>query len=1244
MPPFTTVDELLRHVESLSHRERCARLVEVGRSAVDAASPQSVAVQAVVATLGQPSAVHYHRLLAGYALRGALADTRQRGGELPAALLATAQSLLRDRSNRVSRLLMTPMLEATAAPTGAPLLDGNATVELLRDARVQQFKGLCQRLCAASKTPALWQLCTTPRAVTDPKKAQVLLGSLSPSEFERLPEEQQMRLGSAALRLLCGRHPQWIAQHLVARVQKQQDASGTVDPALTALVQSSYEYLVKSGAAQHGLHLFLATAHHLALPFSFAKDVLRRHYLLRFPVEVGTYLLDGDGRAVMATLSGPLRLTPSRRCVKRLSGHRDLLLRLLEAQVFAGGTSCLPTMSVEDRRVFFRTRMARLEDRRGILQADAIRYVPAAADRISMARKFFAHKELVSEPAQRIAYLRFLPFTDATELGAAFVASSDADLRCCVIGALLKSLPAFRTELPAALEFCAKRTKEQDPWRTAMFSAWAALPSTFWMRTAAHTPDAEIQATLLQMMESAFAARDVSSQTLKAIEAVLCKLVVAQPDFAVAELVKLIRKRLTFAQYVSATDVFASLPHLCPPTLRVVAARLLPLADAMPLLGSSASTNVALSILTSLLERRPVAGVVLGKAVVPGSEAPDAEQLGTEVRRLLQVNMTSRSSSLARAALRWYARYFAVELRAELPALLAANKDWATVSEVQNLVCSAMQGPLLDLLVRPIRGTPTGRFYNCDSGGAPPAVLVELPLAKAHRWTAQQQEQYALSSLDLLYSSVAVDMHKLSSQLESVPRLPSVRADLEWTDGAGNAHSLVTMATEGHPMHGDYARRCALQALGCFDGDDSATATLQAALDDAEFRVDALRALTKSLQNTSSAEVVRVMEPVLMSRQVTAQKEALRLIGARGDDVAYARLVRFAGERHLPMPVEADKADVATPESAAAPTGAEQMHHDVRAALVGALFHFRDRAQVWAFYKAVARQGSDYVASSGMEGQGASAAAVSGTPSAACEAMIKIPWAQLWLPWQVCEYRHLLRQLLQHPEYPIRRAAVERLSEVPPYEDVELCTAVLAAVADMKDNRGVVLVLRCALACTAPEAEAATLTAIVDVKSDALLKRLTAALAKLVESARTHDRPRLCGVVDSVITRLAAMRRQPGAVVTLIFVLDMCEWAARFVMLDAAGILHPGAAADAIRLLHPRCGLITDVDTAITIERETLRTHPCAFVRRFGLAVLMLTRAARGRSAAYDDALATYCADSDLWVSSDACAERDDVK
>ncbi|KPI87151.1 hypothetical protein ABL78_3753 [Leptomonas seymouri] len=1271
MTHFASVEALIHFVEGQSHHQRCKTLLDVGRASVVATPSESATLRGVICELAQPSQVHYYRLLAAYAVRGAFAESKTKCTPIDDAIWSAALSLLDDPSEKVAQLVMTPLLTAAPSPSSAAFSPSSFVVS----ARLPQFKAFVAKVRHVGRLELLVHLYES-KATSDPVKQQYLLGHLPPENFERLSEEDQASLDSAALRHLCRFHGAWVAQYLTRRVESQVTATKTVDPLLRRHVLQAFTFLSSSGSRKQALTLFSATAHLIGLRQQELSKLLSVHFLRAFPREVGSYLLDGEGSKMMATFKYPLECALSRHAAKRLRGHADLVLRMMERGILQSirrNPSCLPP---EVRQHIYNTQRSSMAGDNDELLPEHVERLPRVEDRMAEARAGYAHRALQDDPHGRLRYLRFLPFPVALKLGEAHISSSDVAIRIFAVDSLLQSLQYFPAHVGAALDFCLRRTKEQDPWRTSMFQAWSDLPHGFWRCTSAYLPDATLLEKFQVLIDATYSASDLSGGTLSSVQHLLCNLVGPHPEFALPRLVQLIGKRKEFSSVLDSTKPFGYVALQYPEVLPAVATALLRVA--LEFL-QDAKYYVYVHIVEVFLSKSQehVARALLHRASTIGAQKASVQEL---VKTVLNAGMNSSSTYVASAAFDLYYRHFPAQTLAGLPALLERNLDWVTQEEVQNIVCSILQGQLLDRLVKFIPNVPTGRFYESEDKER--LYFCQLPLSYAYRWTAHQQQTYAETILHLLYIKGDMRLFQARDLVTAMARLPSVSTSTAWTSPEGVSYSLLTLATEKHPEHGDYLKGFALHAMGLLVDDAAAVTALQTALLAPESRMDALRALTRTLRRASSAEALRVLEPLLTGKHVTAQKEALHLLGSKCDELSYKRLVRFAAEQRLPMP-NVDAAGFVIPNSTtddgeksaslrdgAAATGAAPrvMHRDVRTALVASLFNYLMKPQVWAYFDCLLEWDRHSAQTTNNSGDAKSDFVVAGDETAegnhdpvneseegndeedaeekscqsaaACEAMTMLPWINLRLPWQLCRYQTLLTGLLRHPRRPVSVAALNKLATVPPYTKMELCEAAAAYLEDCTNPRLVRSALQCMMSCTADEAVPFIVSAILKTQEDTCLQTIANVFTSLASQADAPMQPRYCSVADGVVAQLTAARRQPTITVQFISELPPAQLVAQLTTLERAGILHPGAAYAVVELVRNGGSLMRHPKEAEAFELSTLRQHSSALLRRIGLEVVLQAQSREGWTDERRAAVVAYCQDSDLWVSCDARVVR----
>lgn len=1279
MSQFASVAALVRSVEEQPYTTRCATFLQLGRKSLGAtANANSSDLQLRICEMAAPTEVSYHRLLSAYALCGAFAEAKRRSLLVPQPLWQAALVVLQDRSERTAALIMTPLLTSKAPQPSEDF----SPAAFLASSRLPQFKAFLHKLLQCGKQDVVVEVYHS-RIISHPVKQQYLLGGLPPAEIERLSEEDLAALDTASLRMLCQRHGAWVVEFLCRRVASQFAATQTVEAVWRRHVLRAIGYLSSHGGARHALRLFTFTTPFMALNPCEMGYLLTDYFLSKFPVEVASYLLDGEGAAVLASFSSSLECILTRRGVRRLKGKCDLILQMMDKGILQSIRRERPHLPAEVRQRLYHTQRHLMVDWRGVMEVSRVEWLPRAEDRVAEARADFAHLELRDDTLCRIAFLRFLPFPEILQLGDAFLTSNDVHNRADALLPLLASLRYFPEHVDAALDYCLRRTKEQDPWKIAMYEALNGLPRGFWRRASKFVADATVVEKLRLLLEATFNANDLSDYTLGTVQVLLLDLSGPYPDFAIPQLVHLIRQESDFCSYGNAAKLLDYLAIAYPHVLPRLATELL---------------NVALEQLRSsndhlYVEITHVLLVESQKSVTclffdgQHEDASHAARFRDHVKTVLTAGRDCEIGSAASHSFNLLARLFPAETVAELPALIEKNLDWVVQDTVQRMVCNTLQGPLLDRLVNLIVEIPNCRFHYEKNENGP--YLCKLPLARAYKWTAQQQEMYAVSILAMIYNEKNVNPYPLRTYVSLLSQLPSVTSTTAWADAKGVSHSLLALATEEHPVHGDYLKGFALQALGYYEGDTAAVRVLQAALDVADTRMEALRALAHVLRRASSAEAVRGLEPILTGRHVSSQKEALHLLGGKREEAAFEGLVRFAAEQQLPMPdVDAEGNVVAEEDTPAhfssSPTSAAlPMHRDVRAAFVTTLFHYITKPRVWAYYERLVEWDMKHAKEAGAEDATAEdesneeatdeeeeeeeenesneevtdeeeeeegksekkdddEEALRCPSSAACEAMTKLRWTALRLPWQLARYQRLLAHLLRHPKRNVRVAALRKLADVPPYTSLELCKEVGAYLDGCTSPRLVRSALQCMMRCTAEETVAYVVSSILNVQADPSLKIVTKVFTSLTERADPISAQRYHRVAEGTIMGLIAARRQPKLIVEFVYVLPYVQLVPQLMALMDANLLHIGAAMRAVELMRNSNFLLFEVEDADTFEASVLRHHPAAVVRRIGLEVVLRCCNDNGWTDERRAAVAEYKVDADAWVSSDASLVRMD--
>ena len=286
-------------------------------------------------------------------------------------------------------------------------------------------------------------------------------------------------------------------------------------------------------------------------------------------------------------------------------------------------------------------------------------------------------------------------------------------------------------------------------------------------------------------------------------------------------------------------------------------------------------------------------GRIIALAATVGQRLPDWPEL---VGFLEQLIRTGRDHNAA-AAMALIAQHVRAERERIITEALAKDESWVLNPPVMNFLHTRRQD-----LITPFLGqrTYSGRF----STGRLRHVL---PLASGFfRWTDAQQEVFAGSLAELAEppnrKPAAQVMWLVLSAVRRLPALPAIGPE-----------RLVLLAHDPRPA----VQETAVRALGRLDARQGIPGLLDA-LGDARARW-AGYALRQALNDLPPQRILEVMRGVPFAK-VTVAKEAVRLAGELGGPAALG----WFGELHH-----------------------QDLHRDVRGALLRALWDHLDRPEAW---------------------------------------------------------------------------------------------------------------------------------------------------------------------------------------------------------------------------------------------------------------------------------------------------------
>jgi hypothetical protein len=400
---------------------------------------------------------------------------------------------------------------------------------------------------------------------------------------------------------------------------------------------------------------------------------------------------------------------------------------------------------------------------------------------------------------------------------------------------------------------------------------------------------------------------------------------------------------------------------------------------------------------------------VIAIASAVGRRLPDWPEMVGFLERLIPPGRDQTAAS----AMTLIAQHVPDDRERVIIAALEKDESWVLQHPVMNFLHARRQ----DLLT-PFLGQRaySGRFSTGK-------VRHVLPLASGFsHWTDSQQEIFAGSLAELAGPpSRKQDAQVAWDVLFAVRRLPALPAV--------GPERLLKLARDERPA----VQETAVRGLGRLDARQGIPELLDS-LGDARARW-AVYALRQALNDLPPARVLEVMRDVPLAK-VTVAKEAVRLAGEFGGAAALGWL----DELHR-----------------------QDLHRDVRGALLRALWDHLDRPEAWAILDASATSADTGV--------------VIGL------ARIQVGRASDAARERVAD---LFRRLLDHPEPTVRLAVLGRL----------------AAQATPDPRRGLLAAMLATLASTIPDERAAGLAAALAGATDADAPAFAAAFRRLLPQRR----------------------------------------------------------------------------------------------------------------------------------------------
>ena len=511
--------------------------------------------------------------------------------------------------------------------------------------------------------------------------------------------------------------------------------------------------------------------------------------------------------------------------VDRLTVSQIMDLYIHHTAMIGWYYSWVRQLSPEKRLAVFQAGERRFRHK-GALPKEIVENLPRAL-REQEASKALSRPHLT--PTEQLNYAALLPWAEALKQLEPLLHTNDTGIRQRALQALIQTVKYQRSHLADALTLLRTYRTEHDPVRRVMLQGLTYLPLSIWQE--AHLSD------LAEIIRHGLNDVGLSPETLKAITALLIKLLPVHPDWSAAQLATVLRER---GLSPAATGERAALLALSDEQALHLLDALLPM---MHIWMEEEKEDSILQVARWFSPYEPAFAVVL----------PLLEDL-------LQ---RTRSPQTAEAILAIIARRQFDHLQTLIPALVQADASWITLASVSEYLFRHRQDVLSPFLrFQPYAGRwTTGRKR----------FLFPLPRRFAGG-TAQQQETFALALMEIITDDTQESkaITQAVKTLLLLPAIPQTR--------------LAVLANDSNSV----VRTTALFALGRLDNGQGLP-TLIEALQDTRARI-AIPALRSFLGKMPSDQALAIIRSIPMNR-VTIAKERVRLTGELASEEAYLELL-----------------------------------------------------------------------------------------------------------------------------------------------------------------------------------------------------------------------------------------------------------------------------------------------------------------------------------------------------------------
>ncbi|MBV9258741.1 MAG: hypothetical protein JO215_12055 [Ktedonobacteraceae bacterium] len=482
----------------------------------------------------------------------------------------------------------------------------------------------------------------------------------------------------------------------------------------------------------------------------------------------------------------------------------------------------------------------------------------------------------------------------------------------------------------------------------------------------------------------------------------------------------------------------------------------------------------------------------------------------------------------AELALEYIARNRYELLSTIIPQLIEKDQSWVTRRRVYTYLHRHRQD-----LITPFLGQEA--FSGWFSTGQTRFVL---PLTTGfHRWTPEQQRFFATTLTDVTRDEKRdhPTLFFVINQLSALPAVPPTR--------------LIELAHEKRLA----IRDTALRTLGRLDDTSQGVPTLLDSLNDDRARI-AIYVLRRAILTMPAEKAFTLLNTVPLQR-VTVAKEVLRLLGGLAFEEAYRKLIAMCSK--------------------------EELHRDVRVALLRALWTHLEYNETWEIMENAAQS----------------------TDAAIAKSVARIPSDRLSSTAQ----QHLLAVLallLSHPEPEVRQVTLERCISLPitDPEKVLFPKILIVLTSRFPDERNAAALATFAT-YTGKYAPAVAQAITTLLPRHRALQDAVLHLQQILQSNKRLHMPTAYAVLEVLKQDAHATRLSLGLAITA---LPIEEFIAYFTSLATGEKLHAGTLSHACAILESHYWRTDAADFTHLEEafrhRPDERLRPLAFAALVGLA------------------------------------------